>query len=220
MIFKDRRHAGIELSKRLGAYANRDDVLVLALPRGGVPVGFEVACSLRAQLDVLVVRKLGMPGHEEVAIGAIAGDGVQVLNEELLDQAGIDPAAVESVMERERLELDRREIAYRAGRPLPEMAGKTVIVVDDGLATGATMRAAVAVLRNLAPGRVIVAVPVAVESACEELRAEADEVICAKTPQPFFGVGQWYEDFTQTDDEQVRDLLARADECLGSSRHG
>jgi putative phosphoribosyl transferase len=210
MIFKDRPHAGIELSKRLKDYADRDDVLVLALPRGGVPVAFEVAKSLRAPLDVLVVRKLGMRGQEEVAIGAVAGDGVRVLNEDLLEQAGMSTAAVESVVKRERLELDRREAAYRMGRPQLGIAGKTVIVVDDGLATGATMRAAVAMLRNLAPERVIVAVPVVTESACEMLRAEVDAVICAKTPQPFFGVGQWYENFNQIDDEQVRDLLARA----------
>lgn len=212
MTFRDRRDAGEELSTRLDSYADRDDVLVLALPRGGVPVGFEVAHSLRAPLDVLVVRKLGMPGHEELAIGAIAANGVRVINEKLLEQAGIDAAAVESVVERERLELDRREGLYGTGRHRPQIAGKIVIVVDDGLATGATMRAAVAVLRNLAPARVIVAVPVAVESACEALLAEADEVVCAKTPQPFHGVGQWYADFTQVDDEQVRDLLARASE--------
>jgi erythromycin esterase-like protein/predicted phosphoribosyltransferase len=217
MTFRDRRDAGKELSKRLGAYADRDDVLVLALPRGGVPVGFEVARSLRAPLDVLVVRKLGMPGHEELAIGAIAANGVRVINEKLLEQADIDTTAVESVVERERLELDRREDLYGAGRHRPQIAGKIVIVVDDGLATGATMRAAVAVLRNLAPARVIVAAPVAVESACEALLAEADEVICAKTPQPFYGVGQWYADFTQVDDGQVRDLLARASEWQASS---
>lgn len=217
MIFRSRRHAGIELSERLDAYADRNDVLVLALPRGGVPVGFEVARSLRAPLDVLVIRKLGMPGHEELAIGAIAADGVRVINEELLERAGIGAAVVESVVARERLELDRRENAYRAGRPRPQIAEKIVIVVDDGLATGATMRAAVAVLRNLAPERVVVAVPVAVESACEALRAEADEVICARTPQPFHGVGQWYADFTQVDDEQVRDLLARASEWQAHS---
>jgi len=212
MIFRDRRHAGTELSERLDSYADRNDVLVLALPRGGVPVGFEVARSLRAPLDVLVVRKLGMPGHEELAIGAIATDGVRVINEELLERAGIGAAAVESVVERERLELDRRESVYRAGRSRPQIAGKVVIVIDDGLATGATMRAAVAVLRNLGPARVIVAVPVAVESACDALRAEADEVICARTPKSFHGVGEWYADFTQVDDAQVRDLLSRASE--------
>ena len=217
MIFKDRRDAGNQLSKRLGAYADRDDVLVLALPRGGVPIGFEVARSLRAPLDVLVVRKLGMPGQEELAVGAVAANGVKVLNEKLLKQAGLDTAAIESVVERERLELDRRQSLYGAGRHQPEIAGKIVIVVDDGLATGATMRAAVAVLRNLAPARVVAAVPVAVESAFEALLAEADEVICVKTPQPFRGVGQWYADFTQVDDGQVRDLLARAREWQSPS---
>jgi len=208
VIFDDRRHAGRELAKLLSSYANRDDVLVLALPRGGVPVAFEVAQALHVPLDVFVVRKLGVPGREELAMGAIASGDVRVLNEDVVYAYGIDLRTIEAAAAREKDELHRRELAYRNGRTAPTIMQKTVIVVDDGLATGSTMRAALTALRKLGPARVVMAVPVAAESTCAELEAEADEVVCATTPQPFYGVGQWYSDFSQTSDDEVRDLLS------------
>lgn len=210
MIFDDRIHAGRELATRLSDYADRDDVLVLALPRGGVPVAFEVAQALRVPLDVFLVRKLGVPWHEELAMGAIASGGVRVLNDEIVRGYGIDADTLDAATEREKLELRRRELAYRNGRDAPTIAGKTVIVIDDGLATGSTMRAALAAVRKLSPARVVMAVPVAAESTCAELAGEADVVVCVATPQPFYGVGQWYRDFSQTSDDEVRDLLSRA----------
>jgi putative phosphoribosyl transferase len=219
VIFDDRTHAGRELATRLSAYADRDDVLVLALPRGGVPVAFEVAQALRVPLDVFLVRKLGVPGREELAMGAIASGEVRVLNEEIVHGYGIDADTIEAATEREKLELRRRELAYRDGRAAPTIAGKTVIVVDDGLATGSTMRAALTAVRKLSPARVVMAVPVAAESTCAELAAEADEVLCATTPQPFYGVGQWYLDFSQTSDDEVRDLLSRATRPPASPNH-
>lgn len=210
--FRDRADAGRFLATRLGAYANRRDVLVLALPRGGVPVAFEVARSLRSPLDVFLVRKLGVPGHEELAMGAIATGGVRVLNEEVVQSLGLADEVVERVTEREQRELERRERSYRDALPAPDVRDRAVILIDDGLATGATMRAAARALRQREPARLIVAVPVASEETCRQFqsRGEADEIVCAATPEPFLAVGTWYEDFGQTTDEEVRDLLARA----------
>jgi len=185
---------------------------VLALPRGGVPVGYEVARALGAPLDVFLVRKLGVPGHEELAMGAIASGGVRVVNEEAVRQLGIPPAWLDAAAEREADELARREAAYRDGRPPPDVRGKIVILVDDGLATGSTMRAAVAALRRLDPAKVVVAVPVGAAETCAEFKGEADDAVCAEEPEPFFAVGSWYDDFTQTTDAEVRELLARAGE--------
>lgn len=209
--YRDRADAGRYLAGKLADHAGRPDVLVLALPRGGVPVAFEVARGLGAPLDVFLVRKLGVPGHEELALGAIATGGVRLLNADVVNGLRIPPEVIDRVAATERVELNRREREYRGDRPPPETRGKTVILVDDGLATGASMRAAVAALRQGQPARIIVAVPIAAPSTCEELRAEVDEVICARTPEPFFAVGLWYEDFSQTTDEEVRDLLRRAD---------
>ncbi len=209
-LFRDRADAGQQLAKKLTAYANRPDVLVLALPRGGVPVAYEAARALGAPLDVFLVRKLGVPGHEELAMGAIATGGVQVLNRSLVHALGIPDEMVEAVVAREQRELERRERAYRDGRPTPDVRGRTVILVDDGLATGSTMRAAAAALRQQQAARIVVAVPVAPAETCEEFKAEVDEVVCAVTPEPFYAVGLWYEDFSQTTDEEVHDLLARA----------
>jgi predicted phosphoribosyltransferase len=208
--FSDRRHAGAVLADRLKHLANRNDIVVLALPRGGVPVGFEVARALRARLDVFVVRKLGLPGHPEFAMGAIASGDVQVINEDVLESYPVPQAAIEDVARAERLELERRERAYRDGRPLVAIAGRTVILVDDGLATGSTMRAAVLAVRRLHPAHILVAVPVGAWQACQALREAADEVVCAFTPEPFSAVGLWYADFSQTTDEEVRQLLTRA----------
>ncbi|HEY7747357.1 MAG TPA: phosphoribosyltransferase [Aestuariivirgaceae bacterium] len=211
-VFQDRREAGRLLAAKLSAYADRSDVIVLALPRGGVPVGYEVARALRAPLDVFVVRKLGLPGQEELAMGAIATGGVRVLNQELLDKVQLPPHLIDAVAAKELDELQRRERAYRGGRPPPVVRGQTIILVDDGLATGSSMQAAIKALRELAPARIIVAVPTAPKDTCESLRAEADEVICDITPEPFFGVGLWYADFSQATDDEVRTLLAEAAE--------
>ena len=208
--YRDRSHAGRALAARLMAWAGRPDVLVLALPRGGVPVAYEVAHALDAPLDIFLVRKLGLPGHEEFAIGAIATGGVRVLNEELLDHLGLDASDVESLTLRERAELERRERAYRGDRPPPDVRGKTVILVDDGLATGSTMRAAIEALRLEGPAKIIVGVPTAAAETCDELTGLVDEVVCASTPEPFLAVGLWYDDFSQTTDEEVRELLVAA----------
>jgi putative phosphoribosyl transferase len=208
--FRDRRDAGRQLASRLGEYAHRPDVLVLALPRGGVPVAYEVARELDVLLDVLLVRKLGVPGHEELAMGAVASGGVRVLDPDVIRAAAITPQELETVTAAERQELDRRERRYRDARPLPNIEGRTVILVDDGLATGATVRAAIAALKQEHPARLIVAVPVAPPETCAELRAEVDDVVCAATPDPFYAVGLWYDDFGQTSDEEVSELLARA----------
>jgi predicted phosphoribosyltransferase len=210
MFFRNRSDAGRRLAGKLGHFAGRPDVIVLALPRGGVPVAYEVARALGAPLDVFLVRKLGVPGHEEVAMGAIATGGVGVLNEQAVRELGIPGYAIDAVVAEEQQELARRERLYRGERPPPQVRGRTVILVDDGLATGSTMQAAVRALRRLEPERIVVAVPVASPDTCEQLRSEADEVICATTPEPFHAVGLWYEDFSQTGDEEVRDLLARA----------
>src|ERR1700730_6148003 len=208
-LFPDRREAGRLLAQKLAPYVNRPDVLVLALPRGGVPVAYEVARALGAPLDVFVVRKLGVPGYEELAMGAIATGDVRVLNDQLVERLGIPEDMIDAVAARERQELARRERLYRGDRPPPDVRGRTVILVDDGLATGATMHAAVQALRKQNPARIVVAVPTASPETCEETKAEADDVICAVTPEPFHAVGRWYQDFSQTTDEEVGALLAR-----------
>src|SRR3954452_931561 len=208
--FRDRSHAGRVLAERLHAFSGRAGVVVLGLPRGGVPVAFEIAQALDAPLDVFLVRKLGVPGHEEYALGAIATGGVRVLNRELIERLGLPAEWLEAIDAKERRELDRRERAYRGDRPPPALAGKTVILVDDGLASGSTMLAAVHAVRADDPARVVVAVPVADPDVCEGLRSVADEVVCLRTPRPLRDVGMWYEDFAQTPDGEVRDLLERA----------
>ena len=209
-IFQDRTDAGRQLAEELLSYAGRDDVMVLALPRGGVPVAFEVAQRLGVPLDVFVVRKLGVPGHEELAMGAIAPGGVRVLNEDVLYVIPDAQSIVEMVTAIEREELERRERNYRKDRTAPDLKGRTVILIDDGLATGATMRAAVAALRQQGAAKIIVAVPVAAPITCQDLKNAADDVICLQTPAAFIGVGQYYADFSQTTDEEVRELLAAA----------
>jgi putative phosphoribosyl transferase len=209
-MFQNRTEAGRTLAAMLKHYAGRDDTLILALPRGGVPVGVEVARELGAPLDVFLVRKLGVPGHEEVAMGAVAAGGVTVLSEDLILELGIPQRAVSEVIAREQKELVRRERLYRDHWPAPQPRDKTVILVDDGLATGATMRAAAGALRGLGARRLVVAVPVAAPQTCEEFREEVDEVVCAQTPQRFRAVGEWYADFSQTTDEDVRELLSAA----------
>ncbi|MBI2187809.1 MAG: phosphoribosyltransferase [Acidobacteria bacterium] len=205
--FENRRAAGRALAALLRHYADRHDVLVLALPRGGVPVAYEAAQALGAPLDLFLVRKLGTPGHRELAMGAIASGGVRVLNDQIVRWYGITPADLETVAREEERELERREAAYREGRDPAPVAGRTVILIDDGLATGSTMRAAVQAVRQRQPARVVVAVPVGAPQTCDELSAIADEVVCARMPEPFAAVGQWYLDFDQTTDEEVRDLL-------------
>ena len=204
--FRDRAEAGRALAAELSSYKNRNDVIVFAVPRGGVPVAYEVARALGAPLDVFLVRKLGVPGHEEYAMGAIAEGGAMVLREDVIRELHIPQRAVEATVQKERAELERRARLYRSGPP-PQVRGRTVILVDDGLATGSSMRAAVAALRSLDPARIVVAVPVAARETCEALRQEADEVVCARTPEPFYAVGLWYEDFEQTSDEEVGELL-------------
>jgi len=210
MYFRDRHDAGRQLAALLTAYAGRKDVFVLALPRGGVPVGFEVARALNAPLDAFLVRKLGVPGHEELAMGALASSGVRVLNRDTIDQLGIPPSVIEHVTAIEQGELQRQEGLYRADRPPPDVKDHTVILVDDGLATGSTMRAAAAALRPQQPTRIVVAVPTAAPQTADELRREVDEVVCVITPQPFYAVGLWYHDFSETSDEEVSSLLADA----------
>lgn len=208
--FQNRTEAGRLLAEALRSYEGRSDALILALPRGGVPVAFEVAQALGIALDLMLVRKLGMPGQEELAMGAIATGGSQFLNQDLVASAGISEAVIEAVAKREKKELERREQAYRGPRPVPEVRERCIILIDDGLATGATMRAAVLALRSQQPGRIVIGVPVAPPDTVAELRAEADEVVCLATPEPFFAIGKWYLDFSQTSDEEVRELLARA----------
>ena len=215
--FQDRTEAGRLLATKLTGYAGQEGVIVLALPRGGVPVGYEVARALGAPLDLLIVRKLGVPGREELAMGAIASGGVRVVNEEVVQALGISEDVLEQVAQREAGELQRRDRAYRGDRPHPDLRGRTVILVDDGLATGSTMRAAVAAVRAQNPRRVIVAVPTAAPSIAEEFRSIADDCVCVSTPEPFYAVGLWYEDFSQTTDDEVRDLLARAAEERAAS---
>ena len=210
MPFDNRRQAGRELARQLGSYAGRDDVIVLGLPRGGVPVAAEVARALRAPLDVLVVRKLGVPGHEELAMGAVASGGARVLNASIVRDLGVSGDAVARIEREERAEVARRERLFRGGRPALDCRGKTVVLVDDGIATGATMRSAVAALGSGPAARVVVATPVAAPEAVEVLRREADEVVCLGTPHGFLAVSRWYRDFPQTSDAEVRELLAAA----------
>jgi putative phosphoribosyl transferase len=205
--FADRSAAGRELAERLSHYAGRKDIVVLGLPRGGVPVAYEVAAALAAPLDVFVVRKLGVPGHEELAMGAIASGGVRVLNERVVDEVGIDAPEIEAVADRERAELERRECAYRGERDPIDVEGKTVIVVDDGLATGATMRAAITALRDRQADTIVVAVPTGSPQTCAEIGETVDEIVCARTPEEFTAVGVWYRDFEPTSDDEVRRLL-------------
>ena len=208
--FIDRRDAGRTLVTYLSRYAGRDDVIVLALPRGGVPVAYEVAQALGAPLDLFLVRKLGTPGHRELAMGAIASGGIRVLNEDVVRWYSIPESVIEAVVREEQRELERRERAYREDRPAPDLRNRIVILTDDGLATGSTMRAAAQAVRERQPLRVVVAVPVGARETCAELAAYADEVICARMPEPFASVGQWYLDFNQTDDEEVRALLQKS----------
>src|SRR5918999_1136942 len=213
--YRDRTHAGRELASKLLQYAGRPDVIVLALPRGGVPVAFEFAKALHAPLDVFVVRKLGVPGHEEYAMGAIATGGVRVLDERVVRAAGVTRAQLDAVTAAEQRELARRESQYRGDRPPPDVTGRTVILVDDGLATGSTMRAAVEALREEGAARVIVAVPIAPPETCDAFRDIVDDIVCARTPEPFYAVGLWYQDFSQTSDEEVRQLLEQAAHEIG-----
>jgi len=210
VIYRDRPDAGRILATRLLKYKDRADVLVLALPRGGVPVAFEVAKALHVSLDIFLVRKLGVPGHEELAMGAIATGGVRVLNDEVVDYLEIPERDIDAATERESEELTRRERTYRGERPEPDVKGKTVILIDDGLATGSTIRAAAAALRQQQPAWIVVAVPVSALQTCDECTIGVDEIVCSVTPEPFLGVGQWYEDFSQTKDEEVRELLEQA----------
>ncbi len=221
MLFRNRSDAGRRLAEKLMVYANRPDVLVLALPRGGVPVGFEVAQVLHVLLDVFLVRKLGAPGRQELAMGAIASGGVRVVNEDVVHALGVPEEVIDAVAAEEAQELRRREEVYRDDRPFPDVRGKTVILADDGLATGSTMRAAIAALHRQGPARIVLAVPVGAVETCDELRTLADEVVCARTPEPFWAVGIWYEDFTQTTDEEVHDLLeqAAAEQRSGKADH-
>jgi putative phosphoribosyl transferase len=218
MIFANRTAAGKYLATKLEHYQNDPAVLVLALPRGGVPVGFEVARALHAELDIFLVRKLGVPGHEELAMGAIATGGVRVLNDQVLRMLPLPKDLIDSVSAEEQRELERRERLYRGDRPAAQIRGRTIILVDDGLATGSTMRAAVAALRKQDPARLVVAVPVGATETCAEFQHEADESICATTPDPFYAVGYWYGDFEQTTDDEVRELLADA-ETLRTNEH-
>ena len=209
-LFADRREAGLCLALHLAAYAGRPDVIVLALPRGGVPVAFEVAAALSAPLDVFLVRKLGLPGHEELAMGAVASGGVRVVNDAVVEAAEVSPGVIDAVTATESRVLEQRERLYRGDRPPTAIAGQVVVLVDDGLATGTTMRAGLAALRQRSPASLVVAVPVAAPTVCAALRSEADEVVCAYTPEPFYAVGMWYADFSQTTDEEVRALLSAA----------
>jgi predicted phosphoribosyltransferase len=211
-LYRDRFEAGQRLATKLMTYANRQDVLVLALPRGGVPVAYEVAKALQAPLVVFIVRKLGVPGREELAMGAIATGGIRVLNETVVSMLHIPERIIDAVTAREQQELERREHLYRDDRPAPAVQDRIVILIDDGLATGSTMRAAIAALRLQHPARIVVAVPVAAPSTCEELGGEVDEIVCAQTPEPFYGVGLWYQDFSQTTDEEVHDLLVQSEQ--------
>lgn len=212
MAFRDRADAGRRLAASLAHLSGRSDVVVLGLARGGVPVAYEVAVALDAPLDVLLARKLGVPGHDELAMGALASGGLRVLNQSVIDSLGIPPAAVEEVAAREAAELARREQVYRRGRPRLDVRERVAVVVDDGLATGATMRAAVSALRAQSPARVVAAVPVGSVETCVQLRDEADEMICLRTPTSFHAVGQWYDDFTQVTDDEIHALLARKED--------
>jgi putative phosphoribosyl transferase len=213
--FRDRTEAGEQLASKLSAYANRADVLVIGLPRGGVPVAAEVATALHLPLDICLVRKLGVPGHKELAMGAIASGGVRVLNDDVLDWIGISDETIDEVAARELRELERRDRAYRGDRPPPDIRDHTVILVDDGLATGSTMRAAIAAIRQQSPLRIVVAVPVGAPDACDAIRGEVDKVVCLMTQDPLYAIGLWYENFTQTTDEEVCKLLRKISRIVG-----
>jgi len=210
MIFRDRTEAGQVLASKLTKYLNQVDTVILALPRGGVPVAYEIGKELGLPVDIFVVRKLGVPGHEELAMGAIASGGVRHINRDVVDQLRIESETIDVASRREQKEIERRERLYRGQRPPVDVRNKTVILVDDGLATGSTMRAAIAALRQHRPARIVVAVPAAAPQTCSEIADEVDEIICAATPETFYAVGQWYQDFSQTTDDEVRELLARA----------
>jgi putative phosphoribosyl transferase len=210
MLYRNRAEAGTRLAEYLLRYKDQPNGLVLALPRGGVPVAYGVACRLHLPLDIFVVRKLGVPGHEEMAFGAIASGGVRVLNEDIIRQYNFPEHVIEQITRRETAELERRERLYRSGRLPPQVHNQTVILVDDGLATGSSMRVATLALRRMQPAQIIAAVPVGAADTCDEIRGDADEVICAATPEPFLAVGHWYADFSQTTDDEVRELLQRA----------
>ncbi|WP_131778761.1 phosphoribosyltransferase [Legionella bozemanae] len=207
MNYDDRYQAGCVLVDLLKNYAKRTDVIVLALPRGGVPVGYEIAQKLSLPLDIFIVRKLGVPGHEELAMGAIASGGITVLNEEIVNLLHISTEAIDTIQKSEQEELLRREQVYRGKKPFPELSGKTIILVDDGIATGYTMRAAIAALKQKKPAKLIVAIPVAARSTCDEIAPLVDEIICPMRPVNFYAVGLWYNDFSQTTDEEVMQLL-------------
>jgi putative phosphoribosyl transferase len=217
-LFADRAEAGRQLAEALAGYAGQEGVVVLALPRGGVPIGYEIATRLNAPLDVYVVRKLGVPGREELAMGALAGDGTRVVDEAMVEALGITRQELQAVIERESAEIARRERAYRTDRSAPELAGKIVIAVDDGLATGATMRAAAIALRRHRPAKLVVAVPVAAPHTCASLAREVDRIVCSYTPEPFHAVGLYYANFDQIGDEEVRRLLAQAAAARGQRR--
>jgi predicted phosphoribosyltransferase len=217
-FFNNRIDAGKRLAERLSEYANREDVLVLALPRGGVPVAFEVAKELNVKMDIFIVRKLGVPGNEELAMGAIASGNIRVLNEDVVRSFRITQKVIDEATANELRELERREHIYRRNRPVPKISGSTVILIDDGLATGATMRAAVAAVKTKNPAKLIIAVPVAAPDTCSAFGSEVDEVLCVATPEPFYGVGAWYEDFSQTTDKEVCELLDRAAKIEPDSR--
>jgi predicted phosphoribosyltransferase len=212
LLFQDRTDAGQQLAQKLNAYAGRNDVVVLALPRGGVPVAYAVAQALQAPLDVFLVRKLGLPGHEELAMGAIASGGVRILNREVIDAMRIPGEVIDAIIHREQQELARREQLYRDDNPSPSLQDQVAILVNDGLATGASMAAAVTALRAHEPDEIVVAVPIAAAESCEQFAQRVDRMVCLETPTPFFGVGLWYENFTQVRDDEVRNLLTRAAE--------
>lgn len=213
--FRNRTEAGKLLAQRLAQYADRADVLVLGLPRGGVPVAFEVAKALNAPLDICLVGKLGVPGHKELAMGAIASGGVRVLNYDVVSWLGISGKTIDTVAAHEFRELQRRDRAYRGDRSQPEIRNQIIIIVDDGIATGSTMRAAITILKSQHPQKIIVAVPVAPSDTCSKLRSEVDDVVCLINPEPFYAIGLWYENFAQTTDEEVHELLARELVVLG-----
>ena len=212
--FKDRRDAGRVLARKLSTYTGQADVIILALPRGGVPVAYEVALALNAPLDIFLVRKLGLPGREELAIGAIASGGIRVLNEDIIRVLGVPEEVINIVARNELQELQRREHNYRGDRPAPEVRDRKVILIDDGLATGASMRAAVVGVRAQHPARIVIAVPAAAPELCNAFQFEVDEMVCAMTPEPFYGLSRWYEDFSQTTDEDVRMFLREANHQL------
>jgi len=210
MIFQNRLEAGHQLAIKLGAYAGRKDVIVLGIPRGGVPVAFEVATALKAPLDIFLSRKLGVPGEEELAFGAVATGGVRILDQDLIEELNLSEREIAQITETVRAELERRERTYRGTRPSVQVEGKTVLLVDDGIATGSSMRAAIGALRQMKPARLVVAIPVAALHICKRLRSEVDELVCVHTPEFFYAIGQFYADFSQVTDEEVTELLRRA----------